>query len=204
MKRTARPGTAALRPVEPEPGVLVHASADRRLAVEHWLLATHPAPEQARREWSEPGGVALLPLGTLFCAVRIPKALVMSAVQVELTGEEKDDYLFDAMVDVGLFESLDGPVICDHHQARYYALAPASMPDRWHKAAAEWSALGVEFLGSGTHLGVPRVEATRADPGKWASHWAVEMESPGMLCDPQAIARLIAAGARRLAKEPGA
>lgn len=69
----------AVRPVECEsqPGVLVHPAADRRLAVGHWLLAACPDEHRgyARAEW-EQQGVALLPLGTLFSAMRIPARLV--------------------------------------------------------------------------------------------------------------------------------
>jgi hypothetical protein len=188
----------ALRPVEAGPGVLVHTTADRRLATEHWLLAAHPSPEQARKEWGQRGGVALLPLGTLFSAVRIPRELVLSAANVEESG----DYLVDVMVDHFLFEALHGaPVICDLHQARYYALVPASMPAKWHKAAADWRALGVDCLGRGTLLGVPNVKAKKPDATKWASYWAVAMDSPGELCEPLAVARLIAAGQRRMAQE---
>ena len=66
--------------VQPESGVLVHTSADRRLATEHWLLSTLPEPsrERARVEWQE-HSVALLPLGTLFSAVRLPLDLVLAA-----------------------------------------------------------------------------------------------------------------------------
>lgn len=189
--------SAAQRPVEPAPGVLVHSSADRRLATEHWLLSTLDANQRdrARREWQEPG-VALLPLGTLFSAVRLPERLVHALARVyepRMVGE-----FLAAALD-------DGPVICDPRGRRFYALVPASMPARWRKAADEWRAgFGVDCLGRDSYLGVPKVDAVALDPQTWASYWAVSMSSAGMLCDPLAVARLIAAAARRLDQEPEA
>jgi hypothetical protein len=192
MEPTAGQRTGALRPVESEPGVLVHSRADRELAAEHWLLSTHPAPEQARKEWSEPGRVALLPLGTLFSAVRLPGRLVLAVAGT----------LVPADVDAFLHEVLEGgPVICDAHGPRYYALVPASMPEKWHLAAADWRALGVDCLGRGTYLGVPRVDAVEFAPQTSASYWSVPMSSAAVLCAPLAVARLIAAGERRLSTE---
>lgn len=188
----------ALRPVEVGSGVLVHTSADRQLATEHWLLAAHPSPSQVREEWSQPGGVALLPLGTLFSAIRIPRRLVLSAANVE----ESRDHVAEVMIDHFLFEALHGgPVICDLHQLRYYALVPAGMPTKWRQAAADWRPLGVDCLSRGTLLGVPNVKAETPDPKRWQSYWAVPMDSPGELCEPLAVARLIAAGQRRLGQE---
>ncbi|MDN3023825.1 hypothetical protein [Streptomyces sp. S.PB5] len=189
MKRTARPRTPALRPVEPESGVLVHTHADRQLATEHWLLSTHPAPEKARREWSEPGKVALLPLGTLFSAVRLPGRLVLAVAGTPVPAD----------VDGFLDEVLDGgPVICDMYQHRYYALVPGSMPERWRQAADDWRPLGVDCLGRGTYLGVPKLDAVEHNPRAYASYWSVPMPSAAVLCTPLNVARLIAAGKRAL------
>ncbi|MFD5754583.1 hypothetical protein ACFWIZ_04805 [Streptomyces sp. NPDC127044] len=191
MQRTARAETAALRPVEPEPGMLVHTRADRQLAAEHWLLSTHPAPSNARAEWDK-HGVALLPLGTLFSAVRIPGRLLLA-----LVGSEEL-----RAVDVFLGQVLDGgPVICDPHGHRYYALVPASMPATWHQAAEEWrAALDVDVLGRGTYLGVPRMDALEVSPQGCVSYWAVPMASAATLCAPLAVARLIAAGQHRISE----
>ncbi|MGI5196596.1 hypothetical protein ACQEVY_23590 [Streptomyces sp. CA-288835] len=192
MQRTTPPTGAALAPVDPESGVLVHTRADRELAIEHWFLATHPAPEQVRAEWTQ-AGVALLPLGTLFSAVRIPASLVVAAV-----GSDKH-----TDVDALLEEVLDGgPVICDPRHRRYYALVPGSMPDRWHDAAEDWRPLGVECLGRGWYLGVPRLQAAELNPEAWASYWSVPMPSAAVLCQPLAVARLIAVGQRRMGQEP--
>lgn len=182
----------ALRPVEAEPGVLVHTASDRRLAVEQWLLATQPSRDRdrARREWEE-AGVAMLPLGTLLSAVRIPGHLVVAAA-----GLVEHDAL-DAFLDEALYGQ---PVICDPRGNRYYALVPGTMPVRWRKAAEEWRALGVDCLGRDTYLGVPTVRAVERDPLTLASYWSVPMPSAGELCAPPAVARLIAAGQCRLAE----
>lgn len=182
------------RPVEPEPGVFVHPAADRRLATEHWLLSTHPAARHARirTEWQE-NGVAMLPLGTLFSAVRLPEAIVLAAAHSPWKPEQ---------VDAFLDEVLDGaPVICDPHGHRYYALVPASMPVTWRHAAEDWQALGVDCLGRGTYLGVPRVDAVEFNECVCVSYWSVPMSSAAILCQPLAVARLIAAGQRRLTEQ---
>jgi hypothetical protein len=181
----------ALCPFESESGALVHTSADARLAVEQWLLSTVPGVgrERARMEWQE-HAVTLLPLGTLFSAVRLPGDLVLAAAC-----SRWDPPTIDAFLD----ETLDGgPVICDLNQHRFYALVPASMPAKWKGAAEDWRPLGVECLGHGTVLGVPRTDATEADAQRYASYWSVPMPSAAMLCAPLHVARLIAAGAQRL------
>ncbi|TVZ94271.1 hypothetical protein [Streptomyces sp. BK340] len=190
MKPTVEPGAAALHPVEREPGMLVRPGADRRLAVEHWLLSAHPAPEQARLEWQEQK-VALLPLGTLFSAVRIPGRLVFAAAGTAEFGE----------VDAFLDDALDGgPVICDPRGLRYYALVPVRVPITWRQAADEWRATAaVELLGCGTYLGVPRVTEVDFDPWACVSYWCVPMSTA--LCAPLRVARLITAGQHVMAEE---
>lgn len=181
----------ALRPVEIEPGVLVHPSADRRLATEHWLLSTlsDAGRDRAREEWDKIR-VTLLPLGTLFSAVRIPEHVVHAVAFTDDT----------CMVNEFLAAALDdGPVIHDPDGHRFYALVPASMPKRWHEAVDVWrDDLGVECLGRDTYLGVPNVHDTELDTDTDASYWAVSMSSAAMLCESLAVARLIAAAARRL------
>jgi hypothetical protein len=191
MKPTAAPGTVALRPVESEPGALVHSTADRRLSTEHWLMATCPASshERLRAEWQE-NKVALLPLGTLFSAVRIPGRLI-SAMALTEDLEEVDAFLEDAL--------RGGPVICAPHGRRYYALVPASVARTWSEAAKEWRRAGVEVLGQGSYLGVPRVDATRCP--QTVSYWSVPMESAAVLCAPLAVARLVAAGLHAMADD---
>jgi hypothetical protein len=182
----------ALRPVEAAPGVLVHPAADRRLATEHWLLSTLPAPGRARArlEW-EQHDVAMLPLGTLFSAVRIPGRL-MGALTASPAPAQLDSFLGEALD--------GGPVICDPHHDRYYAVVPASMPTTWHEAVDEWRTLDVDCLGRGSYLGVPRPDIIGATRSR-ATYWSVPMDSVAMLCRPLTVARLIAAGRHCLAAE---
>ncbi|WP_171112096.1 MULTISPECIES: hypothetical protein [Streptomyces] len=180
---------SAVQPLEPEPGVLVHPASDRRLAVEHWLLSTKPRERhsQIRAEWNE-YGVALLPLGTLFSAVRLPGALIQALV----ASRKSQD------IDLFLEEALQGPVICDPRGSRYYALVPASVPRTWRQAVDDWRAHAVDCLGRDAYLGVPRVDAV--EPRPYESYWSVPMPSAASLCAPLSVARVIAAGVHRLAE----
>ncbi|WP_333743848.1 hypothetical protein [Streptomyces ardesiacus] len=183
-----------LRPVALEGGAVAHMAADRRLAAEHWLLAAHHTPRQARAEWAR-HNVALLPCGTLFSAVRIPGRLVQA---VAASTDPAD-------IDLVLAEVLDGgPVICDPHGPRYYALVPGGMPRTWRAAADDWRVADVDVLGRGTYLGVPRLDAVDFAAAGTASYWSVPMESAGVLCAPLAVARLIAAGVHQLAEDRAA
>lgn len=192
---TSTQGRRALRPVEVDPEVLVHTPADRRLATEHWLLSTLDGPrrDRARMEWNEQQ-VSLLPLGTLFSAVRLPGHLVLAAAGLRWQPSQVDAFL-DEVLD-------GGPVICDPHGCRYYALVPASMPETYRQAAEDWRPLGVDLLGRGVYLGVPKVDAVEFDERACVSYWSVPMASAAMLCHPLHVARLIAAGQRELAVEP--
>lgn len=181
-----------LRPVAPEPRVLVHPTADWSLATAHWLLSALPSPsrDQAWLEWQE-HQVTMLPLGTLFSAVRIPGRLV--AALTSCTGAaELDAFMGQALG--------GGPVVCDPRHFRYYALVPAGMPKRRQRAADVWRAMGVELLGLGSYLGVPQVDAVECTQAR-ASYWSVPMDSAATLCSPPAVARLIAAGRR--SEDPG-
>ncbi|MDX2676188.1 hypothetical protein [Streptomyces soliscabiei] len=193
MEPTARQVEASRCPVEAAPGVLVHPGADRRLAAEHWLLSTltDHARTRAREEWTA-YGLAVLPMGTLMSAVRLPARLVLAVARGRFPSGEVDRFLGEA------FE--DGPVICDPNGRRYYALVPASVPRTWTAALEEWQSQDVDCLGRGTYLGVPRLDITRHDERR-ASYWSVPMSSAAELCPPLAVARLIAAGAHLLAEE---
>jgi hypothetical protein len=122
--------TGELRPVDGGPGELVHARTDHRLAVEHWLLSA--LPESSRRraieDW-ERYKLAVLPLGTLFSAVRLPGSLVLAVSGGTMLSGEADQFLSEALD--------GGPVICDPRGHRYYALVPAGMPRTWRQAAEE-------------------------------------------------------------------
>ena len=174
------------------PGVLIHPASDRRLAAEHWLLSTLAEHRRARArlEWREEG-VAMLPLGTLFSAVRLPIRLI-TAITGPLKLPEIDAFLADALD--------GGPVVCDLNGLRYYALVPASVPRTWRDAAHEWRDADADVLGRDTLLGVPRLDATEATPAR-TSYWSVPMESMGMLCAPVKVARLIAAAQDQMARD---
>ncbi|MFF0110971.1 hypothetical protein [Streptomyces hirsutus] len=177
--------------VEAGLGVIECCAAERRLATEDWLLSAHPSPGRARAEWQEQG-LTLLPLGALFSAVRIPGRLVNAVAETADPGE----------VDAFLDEALrGGPVICDPHGPRYYALVPAGMPRTWRAAVDGWHTQDVDCLGRGTYLGVPRLDLVDFPERGAASYWSVPMPPSTTLCPPLSVARLIAAGAHRMTED---
>ncbi|MFI6011416.1 hypothetical protein ACIBAG_21795 [Streptomyces sp. NPDC051243] len=148
--------------------------------ISEWLAQANPAPQQAFTEWTDQG-VALLPLGKLFAAIRIPGDLVYAAV-----GGEESEQVADI-----LRMWLRGPVIHDHRSMgpTYYALI------QWH-AGLVWDYGEVApCLHGDTYLGVPRIDR-REPPG---TYWAVPPRFEGNLCRPQAVRELIDAGRRQLA-----
>ncbi|MCF3132478.1 hypothetical protein [Streptomyces olivochromogenes] len=175
-------------------GVLIHSRAERRLAAQHWLLSTLPefGRDRARMEWQE-HGITMLPLGTLFAAVRLPGPLVQAAA-ASTTPADVDHVLGEALQ--------GGPVICDRYRSRYYALVPASVPRKWQQAVKDWQAGHVAVFGQGTYLGVPRLDADteRPDP---ESYWSVPMDSPATLCAPLHVAHLIAVGQQQVSAQRG-
>ncbi|WP_254876261.1 hypothetical protein [Streptomyces sp. CAI-85] len=146
----------------------------------------------ARKQWRELGA-AMLPLGGLISAVRIPARLVHAVAGTAVPAD----------VDEFLEHALDGgPVVCVLHGGpRYYALVPGSMPRTWHDAAEEWRAVEVDCLGRDALLGVPPVTRVDHDPATWASYWSVPMASAGELCAPLSVARLVAAGVHWIREE---
>lgn len=187
--------TPALLPVETGPGVLVHPSGDRRLATTHWLLSTLPPErwERAREEW-DTATVAMLPLGGLFSAVRLPASVVLSVAG----GRDMPSTAVDEFLD----EVLEGgPVICDPQSRRYYALVPALTPERYKLAGTDWRRYGIDLLGRDTILGVPHPRTTTFHEDRCVSYWSVPMESAAMLCSPLDVARLISAHAQAVADQ---
>lgn len=176
------PPTAAATKGTSTPLVHIVSGAERQLAVEHWLLSAVRDREAARADWAETG-VALIPCGTLFSAVRLPADLVHAAAGTAETGAV-DGYL----------QALQGPVFVNRHADLYYALTPAS-------TARRWAGPGIEALGKGAFLGVPHPGLTRPEPGR--PYWPVPMDSPGELCPPDAVARLIAAGRAEARQDDG-
>ncbi|MER6139177.1 hypothetical protein ABT174_03825 [Streptomyces sparsogenes] len=184
--------TGELRPVDGGAGALVHSRADPRLAVEHWLLSALPQSSRRRaiEDW-ERYKLAVLPLGTLFSAVRLPGRLVLALSGGTMLSGEADQFLSEALG--------GGPVICDPRGHRYYALVPAGMPRTWHQAAEEWRTQEVDCLGRCAYLGVPRADVEQPDVAA-ASYWSVPMAPAARLCAPLTVARLIAAGCHELNK----
>ncbi|WP_399939689.1 putative ATP-grasp-modified RiPP [Streptomyces sp. BBFR25] len=149
--------------------------------ISEWLARSSPHPEQARREWATQG-VALLPLGERFAAVRLPAHVVHAA----LRSEDRDQ------VAVALGESLGGSVIHDRRVAggTYYALIQGH-------AALAWPYDDIATcLGHGTYLGVPRIDRQQP-PG---TYWVVPPRYEGDLCAPRAITALVRDGHTRLAQ----
>ncbi|GAA2421916.1 hypothetical protein GCM10010255_73510 [Streptomyces coeruleofuscus] len=142
----------------------------------------HPEPERVRTEWAAQG-VALLPLGERFAAVRMASDVVHAAVQSE--DQER--------VAAALGELLGGSIIYDRRVAggTYYALVD------WHAGLA-WAYDGiVSCLGRGTYLGVPRIDRQRP-PG---TYWVVPPRYAGDLCRPCSVVGLVKTGHSRLTME---
>ncbi|KUF17245.1 hypothetical protein AT728_15555 [Streptomyces silvensis] len=134
-----------------------------------WLARAHPVPRQAEAEWAN-SGVALLPLGVLFDAIRVPGRLIHTAA-----GSDDRNVVAQA-----LDAWLHGPVVRDARTGSgcYYVLiAPDTV---WEGAA--------DRLSTGTYLGVPRV-GRQVSP---VTFWAVPPQDPGQLCDPAHLAALLA------------
>lgn len=161
--------------------------ADMDRLITEWLARAHPVPQQAHAEWSHQG-VALLPLGGLFAAVRLPCELVQAAV----------GYEEPALIAAAIQEWLSGPVIHDHRTAgaTYYALI------NWGAGVIQQleQAEDAPCLGKGTYLGVPRIDR-REPPG---TYWVVPPRRDGDLCRPAAVRSLVAAGRCELAQRANA
>lgn len=155
-----------------------------RRTMTDWLAASHDHPERVRAEWRE-RGIALVPIGRRFDAVRLPERLVFAAL-----GTEGRSY---AHTDFGLEDGLGGPVIHDGHGRNYYAIVPAGTVREWRSRAP-----GVECLGSGTYFGVPSVDVLEYDethPVYWAS-----LGGSSRFCEPASVSFLVRVGVARLAE----
>lgn len=115
------------------------------------LASAHEDPGQAMAEWSKQG-LALLPLGRRFGAIRIPGVLVHAAAQ-------SDDRETVAAV---VAHHLQGPVIHDLRFVgpTYFALVP------WWRDIYWASTADTPYLGPGWHLGVPDIGRT-GPPGRY-------------------------------------
>lgn len=136
-------------------------------AISDWLAHADPAPDRVRAEWAY-RGIALLPLGRRFDAVRVPARRVHAAV-----GSDEPRTVAAALADW-----MQGPVIRDTRgdgQAYYVLVAPC----------ADWDG-AEERLGTGAYLGVPRL----GGPSMLAA-WVVPPPHPGGLCDPAHLRALL-------------
>lgn len=151
-----------------------------RTTMAEWLAASHPDPRQVWAEWTE-NGIAVIPVGQTFGAVRIPDAVVHAAVE----STHPDDIAF------ALSERLDGPVIHDGRGRNFYPLLRPEDRLDWHTKAP-----GVEHLTPRTHLGVPamhRCEYTSETP----IYWSVPGTEPSH-CHSASVVLLIRVGTARL------
>ncbi|MFF0737729.1 hypothetical protein ACFYVK_39720 [Streptomyces chartreusis] len=82
--------------------LLSERAPDAPHVVRQWLATAHEIPARAQAEWADQG-VALLPLGRRFAAIRIPGTLIDAAV-----GSDTPDRVAGVLRTV-----LDGPVIHD-------------------------------------------------------------------------------------------
>lgn len=151
-------------------------------AVADWLAGALADPAHARQEWAD-YRLAVLPLGTQFTAVRIRADVIEAAVGSP-----------SPTLTAGMLETaLNGPVIHDPNSHRYYALTALDTTG-WRPAD------GAVLVGRGTWLGVPRVQDVEP---RQASYWAVPPQRPRDVCDPAAVAELVAVGRARLPAEEG-
>lgn len=157
--------------------MILHSRADREQAVSHWLLTAARDIAEAREEWTT-RGIALLRCGGVFAAVRIPADIVQAAAGSDDPGR----------IGAYLGEALSGPVFIDTSSQRYCALVPASAARQWDRNAVP----GVECLGPGSYLGVPRPQHN--DPEEALSYWCVPMDGPGNLCDPVSVLQVVMYG----------
>ncbi len=128
-------------------------------------------------------GVALLPLGERFAAVRMASDVIHAAVGT--------DHLDDVAVILG--ELLGGSIIYDRRVAggTYYALIQGH-------AGLVWAYEDVATcLAHGTYLGVPRLDRQQP-PG---TYWVIPPRYEGDLCAPRSIIALVEAGQSRLAEQ---
>ncbi|MGW7073047.1 hypothetical protein ACWGII_41235 [Streptomyces sp. NPDC054855] len=146
-------------------------------AISQWFARSQQGVAQASREWTD-RGVALLPCGTRFCAVRLSGRLVHAACGTDLTEAVRGT----------LAGMLAGPVICDAFGSHYYALVDPTPPLAWQYEEV------APLLGAGTYLGVPATHLTHP-PGTF---WLVLPDLPGDLCALTSVTALIAMGQRCL------
>lgn len=147
----------------------VTTRSERRLAVEHWLLAATSDRKQARQEWCR-DGVALLRCGGVFTAVRVPVELVEAAAGTE-DRRQMSQYLNEAL--------WGGPAFIDERSRQVYFLVPPSAYNGWRLPHSD-------CLSADTYLRVPYPGAEQG-----LTYWLVEMDGPSMLCTTDAVKHLV-------------
>ncbi|MEF2529098.1 MULTISPECIES: hypothetical protein [Streptomyces] len=103
-------------------------------------------------------GVAVLPLGERFEAIRFPQALAAAAVGCTTT----------TIVNLAFADALEGPIIHDPRGGNYYLLVAPGTRTRWNRTHQRRA----ECLGADTQLGVPHPthhHPTPARPLYWAN-----------------------------------
>ncbi|GGV13508.1 hypothetical protein [Streptomyces spectabilis] len=142
--------------------------ANLQRAVSQWLAEADPRPGKVWAEW-EKHGIALLPLGRRFDAIRVPAERIHAAAD-----SDKPE-----VVATVLHAWIDGPVFRDFRSSMgpYYVLI---------STGADWDGPD-ERLTTDTYLGVPR-------PGHstMLSRWVVLPSHPGALCDTRHVQTLLA------------
>ncbi|MER7346239.1 hypothetical protein ABT390_12690 [Streptomyces aurantiacus] len=164
-------------PPPPRPPVTL-PERDKRL-ISAWLAGADAHPGAVHAAWAD-RGLALLPLGHRFDAIRVPAARVHAAVH-------SDDA---RTVAAFLGDWLAGTVIRDTRSGLgpYYVLIA---PD------SAWNGME-ERLSTGTFLGVPRL----GHPVSTLTRWVVPPTAPGDLCDPAHLSALLMTAETLKAVEP--
>lgn len=176
MHREAKtPLIAAAAPLNPRAG---ESPMDSK-AIARWLAKAHRDPRIAAAEWRDQG-LAMLPLGVRYSAVRIPDDAVATV----------SGYRERAQWDAYLCDAIGGPLFCDPRGHRYYALVSCRTAGAWQHLSERWRTIGVELLGEGWTVGVPSPFGT-PDPEGRRSYWAAPAPSAGLFCPPLAVLQLI-------------
>ncbi|WP_416976399.1 hypothetical protein [Streptomyces sp. T028] len=141
--------------------------------------------DRSRREWQE-DGKALLRCGGVSGAVRVRADLVHAAAGTDEPAAV-GHYLRRAL--------LGSAVFADLTNQQHYVLVgnTTGLREEWERPRDD-----AEFMGRGHFLGVPPAGATSADS---RCYWAVEMESLGVLADPNAVSQLVRDGRKAVHRE---
>lgn len=131
-------------------------------AASEWLASADPDPGRAQL-WMSQTRIVMLPLGSLFDAVRVPTAV----------GE--------VVVEAGI----EGPVVRDPRGSADYFLVPPGTSATW---VTPDGVTDVTCLGTATWLTVPSLPVT-APPG---AHWIQAPDGSGLLVAPERLADALA------------